>query len=270
MWGLLRKSFSAVADLLLPRCCAACGVPFQADPPLCRPCAEGLLDLVGKVSCDRCGTTRGPDLPARADGCPHCPTPAPRFDTVVRLGSYNRPLSEVVNGLKFHRASHVRRWLGRMLAEKVRAAAELASVQAVQAVPLHWLRRLRRSYNQADLIARALADELEVPLAGELIRTRNTRSQLGLSRSSRIANVRGAFAVVQPKRVAGLHLLLVDDVTTTGATADEATRVLLAAGAAGVSLAVLAKTDPLGGPPRQDIAGSPAGPRPGGEGVISG
>ena len=182
----------------------------------------------------------------RADGCPHCPTPAPRFGSVVRLGPHARPLSEVVARLKFRRGSHVRRWLGRLLAEKARGAEELATAQVVQPVPLHWVRHLQRGYNQADMIAGALAGELGIPLVAELVRTRNTRPQLGLPRSRRIANVRGAFAVRQGKRIAGLHVLLVDDVTTTGATADEATAALLAAGAMKVSLAVLAKADPPG------------------------
>ncbi len=244
MWGIVGQGCTAVLDLVLPRCCAACETRDTQARPLCQPCGEKLLDLVGADYCPRCGTSVGEGLPVHADGCPHCPTPAPRFAEVIRLAAYAAPLREVIANLKFRGSFQARNWLGTMLAGKVQATADVATAEVVQAVPLHWRRRIRRGYNQSEVIARVLARVLALPLARELFRTRHTPPQIGLARTQRIANVRDAFAAPRPRLVRGRHVLLVDDVTTTGATASEAARALLAAGASRVSLAVLAKSDP--------------------------
>ena len=266
MWGTLRNGLGAVLDLVLPQPCAACGVCGQPADPLCQLCAQRLLELVGQPYCLRCGSSLASDPPSPSqppgpagyshyneDGCPHCPTPMPRFDRLVRLAPYVDPLAAVIRDFKFRGLHRARRWLGRMLAQKVLADRQFASVQVIQPMPLYWLRHLRRGYNQADIIARALADELNLPTVHELSRVRDTPPQVGLPRRQRIANVRGAFDVPRPRKIVGQHVLLVDDVTTTGATAGEAAHALLLAGAGRVSLAVLAKSDPptRSRPPRQ-------------------
>ena len=109
---------------------------------------------------------------------------------------------------------------------------------------MHWLRRLGRGFDHARAIAAGLARELRLPLGRELVRVRNTLPQVHLPVSRRSANVRGAFAVRRGADVDGAGVLLVDDVTTTGATVNEAARVLLAAGAREVVVAVLAKAEP--------------------------
>ena len=202
--------------------------------------------MVGRRYCPRCGTTvaEGLSLPAVEDGCVHCPTPMPRFNRMVRLGAYEAPLSRMIRGLKFAGSHATGRHLAGLLARKVRSTVELADIEVVQPVPLHWLRRLRRGYDQSVVIARTLAKELALPISEDLVRVRNTRPQAFLTRTRRIENMRNAFSAPRPRAVAGRHVLLVDDVTTTGATASEATRALLAAGARRVSLAVLAKSDP--------------------------
>ena len=111
-------------------------------------------------------------------------------------------------------------------------------------VPMHWRRRLARAADHARILAGELAAELGVPLGDELIRLRHTPPQVDLPRTRRIENVRGAFGVRRAGALAGANVLLVDDVTTTGATANEAAKTLLAAGAEKVALAILAKTEP--------------------------
>ena len=94
------------------------------------------------------------------------------------------------------------------------------------------------------MLARAAAQPLGLPAGNELIRVRHTPPQVHLPRSRRIENVRGAFAVPHPGAIEAAAVLLVDDVTTTGATANEASRALLSAGASRVVLAVVSKTEP--------------------------
>jgi len=108
-------------------------------------------------------------------------------------------------------------------------------------VPLHLFRRRERGYNQAELLARGLAQRVAVPKVDVLRRVTATLPQVGLSDAQRRENVRNAFRCARPEEVAGKRLLLVDDVMTTGATVAGAARALLDAGAERVSVLTLAR-----------------------------
>jgi ComF family protein len=246
IWSSLSTGASALGDLVLPRVCAACESPDISVGRLCESCNIGLLSLVSLSYCPRCGTTIGPHLPVRDDGCPGCPTTLPRFARVFRLGPYANPLRSVIRELKYHHQDTMRRRLGRMLGQLVASGIEddETAPQLVMPAPMHWRRRLVRGGDHARALALAVARELHIPVGNELIRLRNTPQQAKLPRSRRIKNVHGAFSVKKGKGLVGASILLVDDVTTTGATANEAARTLLQAGAARVTLAVVAKSEP--------------------------
>jgi ComF family protein len=239
-----RACLQGLVDLVLPSVCAACGSREVAADGLCAECGVKLLSLAAAPCCPRCGTGLGPGVPVREDGCFACPDPMPRFARVFRLGAYADPLRSVIHHIKYHRQDGLHRRLGRLLAEAVVAGDLEAPLDLVLPVPMHWLRRLLRGYDHARLLADTIAKELRLPAGGELIRVRHTPPQARLPRTRRTENVRGAFAVTGRAAVEGARVLLVDDVTTTGATADEAARTLLAAGASTVLLAVIAKAEP--------------------------
>ena len=110
-------------------------------------------------------------------------------------------------------------------------------------VPMHWRRRLFSGTNNPEIVAERLGRRLGLKVdPRSLVRKRHTPKQSGLSPQARFENVRGAFAVRRPKWIAGRRVLLLDDVLTTGATCNEATRALLSAGAADVVVAALART----------------------------
>ena len=241
---LLRNFFADLADLVLPGACWSCGTPDIATAGLCEACNVQLLSLVAQKYCPRCGATIGPNLPVREDGCWLCPNPLPRFAGVIRLGPYTSALRKAVRHVKYRRREGIRRRLGRLLAEAVKARRPELPFDLILPVPMHWRRRLVRGYDHSRMLAQTLAGELNLPMGHELIRIRHTPPQVHLPRSRRIENMRGAFAVTAGSGIDGARVLLVDDVTTTGATAGEAAKTLLAKAASRVDLAVIAKAQP--------------------------
>jgi len=232
---------SAVARLVWPATCGACGTHAPTHDGLCATCAADLLHLASLRYCCRCGATLGPGLQGGDDGCYDCPQPMPRFDRLVRLGPYAAPLRGAIKRLKYQRRFHAPDRLSGLLAEAVSARCD--GLDVVAPVPMHWVRRLARGWNHSGVLARGVARRLGLPIADGLVRVRNTPPQVHLSASRRAANVRGAFAATRSGEFRGAHVLLVDDVLTTGATAGEAGGVLLAAGAEHVTVAVLAKAE---------------------------
>ena len=240
-----RTLLSDLAGLWLPPVCPACQAREISAEGLCDDCNVRLLSLVALRYCPRCGSTVGPNIPLYDDGCPHCPAPVGRWDRVVRLGPYADPLRTAVREMKYHRREIVPRRLAGMLARAAATHCAPAEFDVAVPVPAHWRRRWARGQDHTAVLAGGVARELGLVVGRELIRVRNTPPQVFLPRSRRIENVRGAFQAASPRAVAGAHVLLVDDVTTTGATANEAARTLLRAGASRVTLAVVAKAEPL-------------------------
>ena len=234
---------AGLADMLLPAVCPACGQADISAAGLCDECNVELLSLIALPYCPRCASTLGPNVPARQDGCNECPTPLPRFAGAVRLGPYAGPLRQAVRDLKYYRSDIMLALVGKMLARAVAGKCEGESFDFIVPVPAHWRRRLGRGTDHSMSLARAAARHLSAPVERELIRIRHTPPQTHLSRTRRLANVRNAFAAPTPRAVAGANILLIDDVTTTGATVNEASRTLLKAGASRVTVAVIAKSE---------------------------
>ncbi len=238
--------FSGLFDLLLPGVCPGCSDAVAETTGLCQACNVKMLSLVTLPFCPRCGSTIGPNIPVYEDGCPQCPQPLPRFGCVYRLGPYTQPLRHAICQLKYFGQTRPSAQLAEMLAQAVQASSARQAINGydvIVPVPMHWSRRLFRGMDHATLLADFLGRSLSLPVSQELVRTRNTPQQVHLSKTKRIANVSGAFATGGSTSLSGAGVLLVDDVTTTCATANECARVLLKAGALRVDLAVLAKAE---------------------------
>ena len=164
------------------------------------------------------------------------------------MALYDDVARGLVHRLKYEDRHDLARPMARMMAGAGRDL--IAQADCIVPVPLHRWRLWRRRFNQAALLARPLADGAGLPfLPNALIRRRATRSQVGLSRAGRAENLSGAFHVppAEAYRIAGLRVLLVDDVRTTGATANAAARALLRGGAASVDLLTFALVgEPIG------------------------
>jgi ComF family protein len=215
---------AGLLDFLLPRACALCGDPVEGPPHDAALCPVCLGRLTGP----------GPLLP-----------PPPPLVAAGAAGRFEGPLREAVHRLKYGLRSELAPSLGRALAAALPAALpghREGGPWLVVPVPLHDARLVARGFNQAALLARAVAGALGAPLDPlALARVRDTPPQTDLDLAARRANVRGAFAVRRPRRVGGRACLLVDDVVTTGATAAACAAALPAAGAARVALLALAR-----------------------------
>jgi len=164
----------------------------------------------------------------------------PPFESTTVLGSYDADLRRLIHLLKYERMRPLATRLGRSLGARVAAAG--VSVDVVIPVPLHWRRRLSREFNQAALIARELAVEIDSECKPYwLRRLKATAPQAGLTDRERIQNVRGAFRAAAAEKVRGRRVLIVDDVMTTGSTLSACARAVKRAGAESVVVAALAR-----------------------------
>lgn len=237
-----RSLFRAAVDLIFPPVCVACqnGLAVQGDCiVICVRCRRAFID--GRPSCAFCGAgIHETGDPARR--CPHCRQDRFRFGAVVRLGDYEGPLHHAILTAKNCAGSALAVHLGRLLVAERRAELHALQCDAIVAVPAHWTRQSKHGYNSAEAIGQQVANCLGLPFADRLVtRLRATRPQAELSPRERRANVKAAFAVRKHPDLSKAKILLVDDVMTTGATADEISKALLAAGAHSVSIAVLAR-----------------------------
>ena len=200
--------------------------------------------------CARCGEALpfDPNL-AQEDLCRPCRIAPPPFQKAVAWGVYRDRLRALLHLLKYDGMQPLSRRLGVLLAESILTIPDLPGELTVAAVPLFGTKRRQRGFNQAELLARGAIPvlrhrrpELRVRLAaGVLTRLRSTESQASLTPHQRRINVRAAFSVARPEIVKDRHVLLVDDIYTTGATARACAQALRQAGAASVWVATVAR-----------------------------
>ncbi len=223
-----------------------CGVIIGAGGGLCATC-WGQLRFFAPPLCDRCGCAVLADEGPGPTLCGACLTAPPAFDRARAALFYDAASRPLILGFKHGDRLERARTFGAWMA----AAGPdlLAGADWVAPVPLHRWRLFRRRYNQAAILARAVARDCPGKLCLDLLlRTRRTPSQEGRTRLQRQGNVKGAFAAnpARAAQVAGKHILLIDDVITTGATLGACARALTNAGAAGVTALALARVDRAG------------------------
>lgn len=224
-------------NVAFPPACPACHAPVSAQDNFCSDCFAALHQISAPY-CACCGIPfafdSGPDAQ-----CPACLTEPPSFDSVRAPLVYDAVSAPLIRSLKFHD-----RYTGLNRAIAMMASAHgTRPIDLIVPVPLHWRRLVMRRFNQSALLGFALSRVLAVPcLPAALKRTRYTTPQMRLPRAERLKNVRDAFAVPDAAVISGKHVLLVDDVVTTGATVTACAATLKKAGAASVHVLALART----------------------------
>ncbi len=230
-------------DLVYPPLCLCCANELETEDEadFCAKCKNRLIPRVW-TPCPRCGLrTDGPAHPTK--GCTSCKATSFHFDSVVALGSYHTDLKSIVLRMKSPSGESLAAAMGRLLGSERRQPLEDLRPEVLVAIPMHWTRHFFRKTNSPESIARSLGKTLDIPYRRWILRQcRRTAAQSQLPPKQRIQNVRDAFRARFARQIRGRRVLLVDDVLTTGATCNEAAKILKQAGAAMVAVAVVART----------------------------
>lgn len=207
-----------ILDIILPRDCHVCGAALTREEHyICSSCAASLpRSLYHRIPMN--------PMEQRFAGLI-------RFEraTGFLLYSRNSPLAELVHDFKYRKFRGLARTLGALAAKELLLTGFLSDIDGVLPVPMHFLKQARRGYNPAEEIARGLCKEIGIPLLGNLRASRPHRTQTSLTLEERRRNTSDLFRVRHPEELTDKHILILDDVCTTGSTLLACGEALLAA-----------------------------------------
>ena len=235
--GNILRLCDGIADIFIPRACPACGCAMDSsEEAICGACLLALHRADVAVP--------GSKL---MDTIANGPAPAGIAASWLRY-RHDSPEARLIQSIKYRGRPRLGRDLGRVFGQELAARPlpegmlKPADIDVLIPVPLHWTKRLRRGFNQSEWIAAGIAEALGCGVATCLRAIRSHSTQTHKNDRDRAPNVLGIFAVDKDAKLDGLNIAVVDDVITTGTTAAEATRAVLASGAATVSLFALGIT----------------------------
>lgn len=221
---------------LWPSTCVLCRGAGQREIDLCSQCEADLV--LNTQACARCAAPLAAEASVVCGGCLRR---APHFHASTAPLRYAYPTDRLIQGLKYHKRGSYGRLLGVLLARRLQMRPAMSLPQLIIPTPLSLRRYRMRGFNQAIELARPLRAALCIPVRPDLVvRTRDTPEQTGLKQRERRRNVRGAFAMAGP--LPAHHVAILDDVITTGSTANELAKVLRRAGARRVEVWAAART----------------------------
>lgn len=220
----------ALIDFALPARCAGCGEVIDEAGSFCAGCWSR-LEWLGNGGCQCCGL---PLAGTEIDMCGRCLSDLPKIDRIRAAVAYDDMSRSIALRLKYGRKVALARTMARYMAA---LRAEWSSDAVLVPVPLHRWRLWRRGFNQSGLVARELAKAWGLPVTMDSIRrTKRTQPLKGLNHNQRRKAVAGAFRATAPQQVKGRTVILIDDVLTSGSTAEACARALRRARASRVEL----------------------------------
>ena len=232
--------YSRLIGFVFPPQCVICEQLHESeDYFICGRCRHSLLKYDSPY-CPACHQK----LDFGKERCAVCRTRSP-VSKVVAVGDFDDILRPLIHAYKYQGVVPIGNFLGTLLAEQFRQFELSDKYDLIIPIPLHPSRERKRGFNQSRIIAECLADNLEIDCdSASLVRIKKTRTQTGLNREQRLDNIRDAFALSREVRCDGMNIMLVDDVTTTGATSVESAKILRKAGAKSITLGVIAAAGP--------------------------
>lgn len=233
--AILNRAARSMQAAALPNSCAFCGTRLRPTAvPVCEAC-DGDLPWI-ESACERCAAPLPTELP-HGVWCADCQQAPPPFTAAVAPLAYTFPIDAAIRALKFQRKLYYAPALGRAL---LRSMSRLPQdIDALLPVPLHWRRQARRGFNQSAELCRPICQQTGIGILRQVVRCRATPYQSGLAAPYRQRNLQAAFRA--RSRIRARHVLIVDDVITTGATCGELATVLLDAGVGSVSVLAVAR-----------------------------
>ncbi len=247
--GLLASAEAAVQfprhllTAIFPDDCRICGDPLVdfGSVPVCPQCLDAAIPFQAECCCERCGTPFLSEASLDESGiCRMCRSGRRGFDACFAYGDYSAELRQVIQVFKYEGVASL---AGPLAALMLRGLPRHIAFDAIAPVPMHWWKRYRRGFNQADLLARAVSRATGLPRLYPLRRARIAAIQAGLGSAERRRNAMASFALNPGQPLHGQRILLVDDVFTTGATATACARLLKKAGASYVAVLTIARVD---------------------------
>ncbi|MCP4598080.1 ComF family protein [Neptuniibacter sp.] len=214
--------------------CILCRTSSSLSSGFCQSCFDDLPWL--QEHCQICALP----LPASNSEliCANCLKKAPTFRKVTALFEYRFPIDQLISSIKYNGKAQYIGHLSRLCEEKL---AHLNQFDCIIPIPMHRVSLFKRGFNQSELLASQLSKALGIPIdKNSLKKVRNTPKQMQLERKQRLRNQQGAFHCV---KLSQRHVLLIDDVMTTGATLESASQALMAAGALTIEVLVIARTE---------------------------
>jgi ComF family protein len=237
----LRELTRNVLEFCYPGVCANCNGACDGHVPLCELCRIDLHALEAAPACDKCAMP----LPERGAPCAHCLGEGVYpFDKILRLGIFVDPLKNLIHQMKYHRQWGLAEFFADRLLAQPNVDALLKNSDLSIAVPLHPLRQIARGYNQADVLARRVAHKSKIRLVAPISRLKRTETQTHLSHAKRVENMHGAFGLRDASVVHEKHVVVIDDVMTSGATLQSIGRAIKQGKPASISAIVVARSDP--------------------------
>jgi len=225
-----------LTNLLLPIRCHICQKPSNNSLPLCALCKKNLPYLHN--TCYQCALPLPENTPTTQ--CAKCLKKPPHFDRTIALFRYEESIIQLITSLKFNKDLVAAKLLGRLFIESLECSNGMLP-DLIIPVPLHKKRLRKRGFNQALEIAKPIAKKFKIPMSrNHCIRKMNTPPQMDLPANERHKNVRNAFEIKKPIKVN--HVVIMDDVITTGSTANELSRVLKKSGVKNISVWCCART----------------------------
>ncbi len=212
-------------DKIFPRKCPLCGGLLRANERICGKCSDSVIFIQPPI-CQRCGRPIY-DCACRGENF--------IFARCISPFAYTKAVRNGIHRLKFHNSPECADFFALFMATAVRREYGNIDFDLVLSIPMHASDIHKRGYNQADLLAKNIADRIGVPFGKRiLVKPIRNNTQHTLTRGDRRGNVAGVFKVAQPYLVAGKRILLCDDIITTGSTLDACAEELMNAGAAAV------------------------------------
>ncbi|MEM9737958.1 MAG: phosphoribosyltransferase family protein [Bacteroidota bacterium] len=227
---MLKKIFDSIIRLIFPSLCLSCDeVLYQVEPYLCTSCWGILPELpTNHLSIESIKEKFWGQIPIR-------------YVSALYYFTNNSPVQKLLHKIKYDCKSEAAFYLGKYYGKRLAMGSRLLGIDLLMPIPLHSKRLVERGFNQSEAFAKGIGIIMQTPVdTTTLTRRRNTATQTDKTREERLANVQGAFGITSADNIEGKHILLVDDLITTGATITAASEPLIAAGAASISAIAMA------------------------------